>query len=35
MDYETGKRLEAIEQCIIELQMKVFPERFKKDETKK
>ena len=35
MEYETGKRLEIIEDAIIELQQAAFPDRFEQKEDKK
>ena len=29
MDYETGKQLEQLNSAVLELQRKIFPERFK------
>ncbi len=34
MDYEVGIRLDALENAVIEIQRKLFPERFKKKEVK-
>jgi hypothetical protein len=34
MEYEVGIRLDQLEMAVIELQKKLFPERFKKQETK-
>jgi len=35
MNMSDFERIKTLEHCVIELQMKVFPERFKSDETKK
>ena len=34
MEYEVGVRLDALEEAVIELQRKNFPERFKEKEKK-
>lgn len=35
MEYEVGVRLDIIERAIVEIQHKLFPERFKDDPSEK